>query len=119
MLRDNAIKTLKTYTTFFIKKYFFEKKQRKTIESKTLSSIIRNCSCLFSPLIFMETITNLENFIKLYDIIYLIYDIMTPYSNSELKTLIMTVKEFTHKEIRIIHLSYLREKILSIYCFSF
>lgn len=44
---------------------------------------------------------------------------MTPYSNSELKTLIMTVKEFTHKEIRIIHLSYLREKILSIYCFSF
>lgn len=119
MLRDNAIKTLDIYNIFLLKNIFSKKQQRKTIESKTLSSIIRNCSCLFSPLIFMETITNLENFIKLYDIIDLIYDIMTPYSNSELKTLIMTVKEFTHKEIRIIHLSYLREKILSIYCFSF
>lgn len=67
----------------------------------------------------MEIINNLENFIKLYDIIYLIYDIMTLYSNSELKTLIMTVKEFSHKEVRIIHLSNLREKILNIYCFSF
>ena len=65
------------------------------------------------------TITNLENFIKLSNVIYLNFDVMTLNSNSQLKTLILTVKDFSYKEISIIHLSHLQEKILSIYCFSF